>query len=40
MAEDITDAIGAELLFENDRVRVWSITLDPEEATVKPSIAR
>ena len=29
----ITDAVGARLLFENDRVRVWDLRLEPGEQT-------
>ncbi len=29
MPEGITNNIGTELLFENDRVRVWDMTLQP-----------
>jgi hypothetical protein len=31
--EEITEAIGTELLFENDRVRVWSMTIEPGGAS-------
>jgi len=30
---EVTDAIGTELLFENDEVRVWSMTLAPGAAS-------
>lgn len=33
MAEAISDQIGSKLLFENDRVRVWDLTLAPGEST-------
>jgi beta-alanine degradation protein BauB len=33
MSEVITDAIGTELLFENDQVRVWSMSIEPGEAS-------
>lgn len=33
MPEEITDAIGTELLFENDRVLIWSMTIAPGEAS-------
>ncbi|HUE73377.1 MAG TPA: hypothetical protein VMP01_21040 [Pirellulaceae bacterium] len=29
----ITDAVGTRLLFENDRVRVWDLRLEPGEQT-------
>jgi hypothetical protein len=32
MAE-ATDQIGTEVLFENDRIRVWDMTLEPGEST-------
>jgi hypothetical protein len=28
-----SDRIGTELLFENDRVRVWDMVLEPGEAS-------
>jgi hypothetical protein len=28
-SEQVTEAIGTELLFENERVRVWSMTIPP-----------
>ena len=31
MATDISSDIGTELLFENDRIRVWSMVLQPGE---------
>lgn len=33
MAEPISDQVGSNLLFENDRVRVWDLTLAPGEST-------
>ena len=33
MQDHAADQIGTELLFENDRVRVWSLTLAPGEAS-------
>ncbi len=33
MAESISDQAGSKLLFENDRVRVWDLTLAPGETT-------
>ena len=29
----VTDAVGTRLLFENDRVRVWDLRLQPGEQT-------
>lgn len=29
----ISDAVGTKLLFENDRVRVWDLRLEPGEQT-------
>ena len=31
MQDQITTAIGTELLFENDRIRVWDMVLQPGE---------
>jgi hypothetical protein len=31
MHSDITTSIGTELLFENDRIRVWNMVLQPGE---------
>ena len=31
MRDQITTAIGTELLFENDRIRVWNMVLQPGE---------
>jgi beta-alanine degradation protein BauB len=31
--DPISDGIGTELLFENDRVRVWDLRLQPGEAS-------
>ena len=33
MTFEITEAIGTELLFEDDRILVWSMTLDPGESS-------
>jgi len=33
MAEAISDQVGSKLLFENDQVRVWDLTLAPGEST-------
>ncbi len=33
MHDPISDCIGTELLFENDRVRVWDLRLQPGEAS-------
>lgn len=33
MAEEPTDRIGTDLLFENERVRVWDMTLAPGAAS-------
>lgn len=33
MADEITHAIGTELLFENDRVLVWSMVLEPGKSS-------
>ena len=33
MAQSISDQVGSKLLFENDRVRVWDLTLAPGETT-------
>lgn len=30
---EVSDQIGSKLLFENDRVRVWDLRLDPGEST-------
>ena len=30
---DISEDVGTRLLFENDRVRVWDLTLAPGEST-------
>ena len=30
---DISEDVGSKLLFENDRVRVWDLTLAPGEST-------
>ena len=32
-SEDVTDQVGSRLLFENDRVRVWDLCLQPGEST-------
>ena len=32
---DISEDVGSKLLFENDRVRVWDLTLAPGESTGK-----
>jgi uncharacterized cupin superfamily protein len=31
--DHVSDQVGTELLFENDRVRVWSLTLQPGQAS-------
>jgi hypothetical protein len=31
--QEVSDAIGTELLFENERLRVWSMTLEPGESS-------
>lgn len=33
MEKNISDNVGTKLLFENDRVRVWDLTLAPGEST-------
>lgn len=33
MSQAVSDQIGSKLLFENDRVRVWDLTLAPGEST-------
>lgn len=33
MTEHVTTAIGTELLYEDPRVRVWSMALDPGQAS-------
>jgi quercetin dioxygenase-like cupin family protein len=33
MSDHIPDQVGTELLFENDRVRVWDMTLQPGQAS-------
>ncbi|MBT3606278.1 MAG: hypothetical protein HOE48_08860 [Candidatus Latescibacteria bacterium] len=33
MSAPISDQIGSKLLFENDQVRVWDLTLAPGEST-------
>ncbi len=30
---DVSDQVGTKLLFENDRVRVWDLSLAPGEST-------
>ena len=32
---EISEKVGSKLLFENDRVRVWDLTLAPGESTGK-----
>ena len=32
---EISEDVGTKLLFENDRVRVWDLTLPPGESTGK-----
>ncbi len=29
----VSDEVGSKLLFENDRVRVWDLRIDPGEST-------
>ena len=29
MSDDVQDAVGSELLFENEKVRVWDLQLQP-----------
>ena len=31
--QPVSDAVGTRLLFENDRVRVWDLRLEPGEST-------
>jgi hypothetical protein len=33
MADEVSHQVGSEVLFENDRVRVWRLTLQPGEAS-------
>ena len=33
MSQTVSDQIGSQLLFENDRVRVWDLSLAPSEST-------
>ena len=33
MQDHVSEQVGTELLFENDRVRVWSLTLQPGQAS-------
>ena len=33
MTDHVSDQIGSEVLFENDRVRVWELTLQPGESS-------
>ena len=33
MSTPISEDVGSKLLFENDRVRVWDLTLAPCEST-------
>ena len=32
-SEEISKDVGTELLFENDRVKVWSMALEPGETS-------
>ncbi len=32
-ANAVSDSVGSRLLFENDRVRVWDLRLEPGEST-------
>ena len=33
MEEHVSEQVGSEVLFENDRIRVWDLTLQPGEAS-------
>ena len=33
MSDHVPDQVGTELLFENDRIRVWDMTLQPGQAS-------
>lgn len=35
MSENVSNDVGTKLLFENDQVRVWDLTLAPGESTGK-----
>ena len=40
MSDQVSEQVGSEVLFENDRVRVWSLTLQPGEASPRHRHAR
>ena len=35
MATEPTDQVGTRVMFENDRVRVWDLALEPDESLEK-----
>jgi uncharacterized cupin superfamily protein len=35
MDERVSEQVGSEVLFENDRIRVWDLTLQPGEASAR-----